>query len=162
MQKRKRSDSSHQSKSPGMTRKTPVVRFDRSEYIKRAAEDISDIGGDPCFMFLSVNHSDGTEVWHDRSNGPTADMQDTMPDDDGDQCYMKLVGLKDKKMVDWLKELAEEIVKDSEDVKMKQALQEGKIKFFLNALPAGYRLYEQIRVPVCSPPWTLMRILMLL
>jgi hypothetical protein len=149
--KRITSDSSQQSKSPEMKRKKPVVISDSLKNIKCAA-DISSIDRDPRLRFLSLNHSDGTEVWRDRFNGPTADMLDSTPDQDGDQCYMILVELKDEKMIEWLKQLAEEIVKASDDVSIKQAVQEGTIKVFLPALPTGYRLYEQIRVPVCLPP----------
>jgi hypothetical protein len=143
----------HQSTSTDTMRKKPVVTYGSSQNAKRAAGDISSVGRDPRIRFLCLNYSDGTEVWHDGVNGPTADMLDRSPDENGAQCYMKPVEAKDKKMFEWLKQLAEAVVKDSEDVQMKQDLQEGKIKLFFNALPAGYRLYEQIRVPVCLLAW---------
>jgi hypothetical protein len=139
----------HQPTSTDTMRKKPLVTYGSSQNTKRPAGDISSVGRDPRIRFLCLNNTDGTEVWHDGVNGPTPDMLDQSPDENGAQCYMKPVESKDKKMFEWLKQLAEAVVKDSEDVQMKQDLAEGKIKLFFTELPKGYRLYEQIRVPVC-------------
>jgi hypothetical protein len=99
------------------------------------------------FLYLDPQRSDGTEVWGDGVNGPTPDQLDETPDKNGAQRYMKAVEWKSKRMFEWLKKLAEEVVEDSSDVQLKQHLQEGKLVFFVK-LPDGYRLYEDITKPV--------------
>jgi hypothetical protein len=147
----------HQPVPTDTMRKKPLVTYGSSQNTKRSAGDINTVGKDPRIMFLTLHYSDGTEVWHDGVNGPTPDMLDSSPDENGAQCYMRPVGRLEKKMWEWLKQLAEVVVNDSDDAPLKQDLQEGKVKLFFHELPAGYRLYEQIRVPVrlyvCTVDW---------
>jgi hypothetical protein len=144
----------HQFTSTDTMSKKPHDNSDNSHDAKRAPGDISSVGRDLRCMCLALHRSDGTEVWRDGVNGPTDDMLDQSPDENGDKCYMKLVERKEKKMREWLKYLGEELVKASTDVEKKQALQDGTLNFTLHALPTGYRLYEQILVPVCLLAWS--------
>ena len=129
-------------------RRKPAVTYG-SQNAKRPANALTPTR-DARAKILNLHYSDGTEVWQDGVNGPTPEMLDPTPDENGAQCYMRPVGRWEKKEVEWLKQLAEGIVKDvlKKDKELERLSQEGT-KFFFHSLPAGYRLYEQIRVPVC-------------
>ncbi|KAA8904983.1 hypothetical protein FN846DRAFT_779235 [Sphaerosporella brunnea] len=134
-----------------MPRKKSTVAYTSSQTTKRSAGEISNIARDERFRFVLLHNSDGTEIWHDGVNGPTPDMLDPSPDENGAQCYMRLVGDKEKKYWDWLKQLAEAVVLASDDDALKRDIQEG-VKIVFQGFPAGYRLYEQIRGPGGGKP----------
>src|SRR5437868_3844841 len=92
-------------------------------------------------LILSLDWSDGVATWQGRVNGPTDDMLDATPDANDDQDYFCPVVRRSPKEIYWLLKLAMWLVetKDPE-------LFNGKT-FILAALPAGYRLYEHVRVP---------------
>jgi len=148
-------------------RKAPTNTYGSGNATKRSAGSIStatqDLGQGPRVRFLKLHYSDGTEVWQDGVNGPTPDMLDMTPDDNGAQTYMRPVARFEKKEMEWLRILAEGIVASCTDPNVISEIREGK-KFFFDKLPDGYRLYEQVRVPVRSPtsyvPPNLCRILM--
>ncbi|RPB05993.1 hypothetical protein L873DRAFT_1824738 [Choiromyces venosus 120613-1] len=93
-------------------------------------------------LVLSLHWSDGTTIWQDGSNGPTDDMLDTTPEANGDQDYFRPVERYSPKEVHWLQKLAMWLI----ETKDPELFNKGK-KFILAELPAGYRLYEHVRVP---------------
>lgn len=121
---------------------------------KRGAASISTSQKDPRYSILQIHFSDGTAQWQDGENGPTPDMMDQTPDENGVQSYMRQVNRWEKKEIEWLRILAEGIVSSSEDPAIKEDLKNGK-RFFFYSLPDGYRLFEQIRIqPVCPLTFT--------
>ncbi|KAG0134327.1 transcription-silencing protein Clr2-domain-containing protein [Tuber indicum] len=92
-------------------------------------------------LVLSLHWSDGVTTWQDGANGPTDDMLDTTPEANGDQDYFRPVERYSPKEIQWLQKLAMWLIETQDPELFK-----GR-KFVLAELPAGYRLYEHVRVP---------------
>lgn len=135
-------NNNNSSSSSEMARKKPAT--------KRSSNNMSTaVGGrDERLVFITLHFSDGTEVWQDGVNGPTPEMMDQTPDESGAQTYMREIPHNERKYVEWTRQLAEGMLAASTDDGWKEAFKSGK-QFFFSSLPQGYRLYEQVRVPVC-------------
>jgi len=103
--------------------------------------------GDNGVRMLKIHYSDGTEVFQDGVNAPQSEMLDPTPDKHGALNYMRPVGRYERKEIEWLRQLAEGLIRET-DKELERQLDEGA-RFFFTELPAGYRLYEYVRAPVC-------------
>lgn len=100
-------------------------------------------------LALRLQWSDGTITWHAGTNGPTEDMLDPSADESGATNYMRPVDRYSKKEIHWLLKLAEELAKSKDPGLLKKV---GGGKLIFESLPEGYRLFEQVQMPVsCSP-----------
>lgn len=85
--------------------------------------------------------SDGGTQWTGGYNGPIKENAD-------DGVTYKEIKPCSKKMMHWLERLATMII-EKKDPNLKERIKPGT-KISLTGLPAGYRLYEQIRVTEVS------------
>lgn len=96
--------------------------------------------------FLTFEYSDGTTEFQGGFNGPHDEMLDQTPDESGSLSYMRPIDRTEKKYWEWMKFLAESLIR-LKNPELAEDVDNGRCFFFFASFPSGYRLYEHVRIP---------------